>query len=141
MTVAPSIRLLLLALFIPLLVATAPPPPAAIVPYIHDGRFDPGDYRWLRGEFDGADTAEVAAYRGMIEWRNRCRTSDMAQTRSELAALGLNAGASLDTIPYRSVICDQIATEPEPIDLHDWTGFANDVAVVRPIAQGFLSAA
>lgn len=130
----------LLALFIPALVAAAPPPPAGIAPYIHDDRFEPGDYQWLRGEFDHANAAEVAAYQAMVDWRRRCRASDMAETRAELAELGVSASASLDTIPYRSLVCDQVATLPEPLNLYDWAGFAHDVSVVRPIAQGFLAA-
>lgn len=143
MTVAARMRALL-ALLVPALVAAAPTPPpappAAIAANIRDGRFDPGDYRWLRGGFDGADAAEVAAYQAMLDWRKRCRISDMAETRAELTGLGVNAGAALDSIPYRSLVCDQVATLPEPLDLHDWAGFARDVAVVRPLAQGFLTA-
>lgn len=131
---------LLLALLIPALVATASPPPAGIASYIHDSRFEPGDYQWLRGEFDGANAAEAAAYQAVEDWRQRCRTSDMAETRAELAGLGVSAGASLDTIPYRSLVCGQVATLPEPLNLHDWAGFAHDVSVVQPIAQGFLTA-
>lgn len=130
----------LLAVFIAGLVAAAPPPPAALAFYIHDGRFDPGDYQWLRGRFEGADASAVAAYREMLDWRKRCRIGDMAETRAEMTGLGLSAGPSLDTIPYRSPECGQVATEPEPLDLRDWAGFARDVAVVRPIAQGFLAA-
>lgn len=139
MTAAFRMRLVLV-LLIPALTAAAPPPPAAIAPYIHDGQFEPGDYRWLRGKFDGATSAEVTAYKAMIDWRRRCRTSDMVETRAELAGLELNAGPSLDTIPYRSLVCDQIANEPEPLDLHDWAGFVHDVSLVRLIRQGFLTA-
>jgi hypothetical protein len=130
----------LLALFTPLLVAAAPPPPPGLAPYINDGRFEPGDYRWLRGMFDGAGPVDVATYKAMLDWRQRCRASDMAETRTSLAELGVSAGVSLDSIPYRTLICDQIATLPEPLNLHDWVGFTHDVSVVRPIIQGFLTA-
>jgi len=122
------------------LIAAAPPPPAVLAPYIRDGRFDPGDYHWLRGEFDGATAGEVANYQSMLAWRLRCRTSDMAETRSDLAELGVSAGATLDTIPYRSLICMQVSSLPEPLNLHDWAGFERDVASVRPIVQSFLTA-
>lgn len=130
----------LLALLTPALVAAAPPPPAAIASYIHDGRFEPGDYGWLRGMFDGASAADLTAYRAMVDWRKRCRASDMAETRAELAELGVSAGTSLDTIPYRTLVCDQVASLPEPLNLHDWGAFVRDVAVVRPIAHVFLAA-
>lgn len=130
----------LLAVLMPALMAVAPPPPAGIAPYVREGRFEPGDYRWLRGGFDGADAADIAAYKQMVDWRGRCRTSDMAETRSELAGLGVKAGGALDTIPYRSLVCDQVASLPEPLDVHDWPAFARDVSVVRPLMQGFLAA-
>lgn len=129
-----------LALLLPALVAAVPSPPGSIASYIRDGHFEPGDYQWLRGGFDGANAAEVAAYKAIEEWRQHCRASDMAETRAELTELGVSAGASLDTIPYRSLVCDQVATLPEPLNLHDWAGFVRDVAIVRPIAHGFLTA-
>jgi len=133
----PSILLMLLG---PVVAAASPPTPAPLAAYIHDGRFDPGDYGWLRGMFDGASAADVSAYRSIVDWRRRCRASDMAETRADLVALGVTAGSSLDTIPYRSLLCDQVATLPEPLDLHNWTGFSHDVSVVRPIAASYLAA-
>lgn len=129
-----------LVVVVPWLLAAAPPPPAALARYVHDGRFDPGDYHWLRGAFVGANAAEVAAHRAIVDWRRRCRASDMAETRKELEQLGVEAGASLETIPYRSLVCDQVASLPEPLDLRDWAGFVRDVATVRPIVQGYLAA-
>jgi hypothetical protein len=130
----------LLTIFALASIAAAPPPPVALAPYVHDGRFDPGDYLWLRGKFDGATAAEVAAYQAMLDWRKRCRDSDMADVRSELAGLGVAAGPSLNTIPYRSLICAQVSSLPEPLNLHDWPGFVRDVGIVQPIIRSFLTA-
>ena len=135
-------RRLLLAM--PLLIAAAASPrgdpPAVLAPYVRDGSFEPGDYRWLRGQFDGATPADKAADAAVLAWRNRCRAGDLAQTRAELAGMGVSAGAALDTIPYRTMLCDQVASLPENMDLHDWNRFSRDVAIVRPIAQAFLAA-
>ena len=122
------------------LVAAAPPPPASLAPYIHGDNFEPGDYRWLRGSFNGAGAADVSAYQAMMHWRARCRASDLAETRAELATVGVTAGASLDAIPYPTLICSQVATVPEPLNLGDWDGFARDVSLVRPLMQTFLTA-
>lgn len=129
-----------MALLVPALLAAVPPPPSVIAPYVHGGRFEPGDYRWLRGSFDGASAAEIAAYEEMVKWRSRCRASDMEETRSELKDLGIRAGEAIEAIPYRSLVCDQVATVPEPLDLHDWSGFVRDVSLVRSISLGFLNA-
>lgn len=129
---------------VPLLIAASPqtaaePPPTVLAPYIHDGAFEPGDYRWLRGEFDGSNANDKANDAAILAWRKRCRVNDMKQTRAELTAMGISAGPSLERIPYRSLICDQVASLPEPLDLRDWEGFARDVTKVQPIAQGFLA--
>lgn len=133
-----------LLLTIPLLIAAASSPredpPAVLAPYVNDGSFEPGDYRWLRGQFDGATPADKAADAAVLAWRARCRTADLAQTRAELASMGVSAGASLDSVPYRTMLCGQVASLPENMDLRDWDRFSRDVAIVRPIAQAFLAA-
>jgi hypothetical protein len=136
-------RFLILAL--PFLIAAsaqtpADSPPPALTPYIQNGAFKPGDFHWLRGQFDGANAADKAADASIQAWRKRCRASDLKETRAELASMGIHAGASLDSMPYHTLICDQVATLPEPLDLRDWNGFERDVATVRPIAQAFLAA-
>lgn len=127
------------------LVAASPPqpvepPPAVIASNLHNGVFDPGDYRWMRGQFDGASEADKANDEAIDSWRRRCRAKDLTEARAELANIGIRAGSSLQTIPYRTLICNQVSTLPEPLNLHDWAGFERDVAYVRPIAQGFLAA-
>lgn len=129
----------------PLLIAASPPtpadpPPPVLAPYIQNGSFEPGDFHWLRGEFDGANAADKAADAAILAWRQRCRASDLAQARADLVGMGISAGASLDSIPYRTLVCDQVASLPEPLNLHNWRGFDRDVALVRPIAQAFLAA-
>lgn len=115
------------------------PPPAILAPHIQSGTFEPGDYGWLRGAFDGANAADKANDAAIDAWRKRCRAKDLEEVRVDLAAIGISAGPTLGTIPYHSLICNQVASLPEPLDLHDWSGFARDVARVQPIAQGFLA--
>lgn len=130
----------LLTLSASLLISTAPPPPPALMPYIKDGRFEPGDYRWLRGTFKGASAKDISDSQAIEDWRMRCRASDLAETRSALTSLGVTAGASLSTIPYPTLICSQVATLPEELNLDDWNGFVRDVSLVRPLMQTFLTA-
>ena len=118
----------------------ADPPPSVLAPYIQDGLFEPGDFHWLRGQFDGANAADQAANASILAWRRRCRSSDLATTRAELEKMGIHAGASLSSIPYHTLICSQVSSLPEPLNLHDWEGFNRDVTKVQPIAQAFLAA-
>ena len=117
-----------------------PPPPPIIASYIVNGEFDPGDYKWLRGAFDQASPAESAQEQAVLNWRKSCRESGIAETRSELELTGIRAATSLATIPYRVLVCAQVATLPEAIDFRNWTVFASDVVAVRPIVEGFLTA-
>jgi hypothetical protein len=129
----------------PLLNAASPQPsvdqaPAILTPYIRDGSFDPGDYRWLRGAFDGASAADKAANSEIMTWRQRCRTRDLEHARIDLAAMGIRSGVALDSIPYQTLLCGQVASLPEHLNLHDWDSFVRDVKTVQPIAQAFLAA-
>lgn len=127
---------------LPALLAATPPasPPPSLVPYISNGRFDPGDYRWLRGRFAKASEADVKASDAIEKWKIRCTADSLAEVRAELAASGVNPGESLNDIPARNPICSEVSSSPWPLDLADWDGFAHDVQVVRPIAQAYLSA-
>lgn len=115
-------------------------PPAEIAPYIKNDHFFPGNYEWLRGAFSDASEREVAAYRNIIAWRQKCRANDLKRARSEIRSLGISPGSSLDTMPYKTLTCGQVSALPEPINLDDWNGFKHDVAVVRPIVEGYLAA-
>jgi hypothetical protein len=115
-------------------------PPAEIAPYIKNDHFSPGNYQWLRGAFRDASEGEVAGYRKIMAWRQSCRADDLKRTRSELSSLGISFGSSLDSMPYRTLKCGQLSTLPEPINLDDWSGFKRDVAIVRPIVEGYLAA-
>ena len=129
-------------LLVSALMATTPsvPPPPVLLPYISKGRFDPGDYRWLRGQFANASEADRNASKAIEDWKNRCTATSLAEVRTELAALGARPGESLTTIPARDPVCSAVSSSPWPLDLTDWDGFAHDVQVVRPIAQAYLSA-
>lgn len=116
------------------------PPPSALAPDIQNGSFEPGDFRWLRGQFDGANAADKAADASIREWAQRCRSSNLATTRVELENLGIHPGDSVNSIPYRTLICSQVSPLPEILNLHDWQGSSRDVTKVQPIAQAFLAA-
>ena len=135
-----TITLALTALTARIQAEPAPVPPLAIGPYIQDGEFQPGDYVWLRGAFKGASAEQLAVNSEIASWRQKCREGDLKRARAELQTLGIIAGPSLDTMPYQTLICSQVSTLPEPLNRDDWSGFARDVSVVRPLVQGFLAA-
>lgn len=116
-----------------------PPPPPVLVPYIQDGRFVPGDYGWMRGRFDDATPEQKAAAETIRVWLAACLAAGRAQTRAELAALGI-PDAKLEQTGFRSPLCTAVAAAPTGIDQRAFAAFARDAETARPIAEGFLFA-
>ena len=119
--------------------APSEPPPAVLAPYIRKGRFDPGDYGWMRGRFDDATPEQKAESAAIHAWLERCHVRGLAQSRTELAALGVRE-AKLDRVASRHLLCNAVATTPYQIDTRSFASFERDVAVARPIAESFLFA-
>lgn len=120
-------------------VAAAEPPPPVLAPYIRKGRFDPGDYGWMRGRFDDATPEQKAASDAIHAWLDRCHARGLAQSRAELAALGVR-DAKLAFVSSRDTLCNAVATTSYGIDTRSFAAFQRDVAVAQPIAESFLFA-
>lgn len=119
--------------------ATAPPPPAVLRPYIHKGRFEPGDYAWMKGRFDDALPAEKAASQEVKRWLEACFAASQAETRAKLLAMGI-ADPKLERGDFNDPLCAAVATAPYPVDLRSFARFSQAVSVARPIADSFLAA-
>lgn len=77
------------------LAATTPPPeppplPDAIAARVTDGRFEPGQFEYLRGYFPEATEAEKAEYAAIVAWLERCEAEGEQRVAAELAALGVS---------------------------------------------------
>ncbi|HEU0098616.1 MAG TPA: DUF6624 domain-containing protein [Allosphingosinicella sp.] len=127
--------LLLSSLF---LVAAAPPPPPALAPYIKDGRFDPGDYGWMRGRFDGSSAADKADNASIRDWIERCFADGLARTRAELQAMGI-AEPKLAQSDFREALCAEVASAPR-VSARSFAAFQREAAAARPIAETWLLA-
>ncbi|WP_375429368.1 DUF6624 domain-containing protein [uncultured Sphingomonas sp.] len=122
-----------------LCVAATTPPPPVLLPYIQEGRFDPGDYGWLKGRFDDASPAEKAASARVGIWLDACLAADGAATRAELRAMGVTS-PSLERAYYRDPLCAAVASAPYPLDLRSFARFREAVAAARPVADTYLAA-
>ena len=120
-------------------IATTTPPPAVLQPYIREGRFDPGDYRWMAGRFDDASPADKAASLDVKSWLDACHAADQAETRAELRKLGVSA-PKLERVDFRDPLCASAAATPYPVDLTSFARFARAVALARPVADTYLAA-
>jgi hypothetical protein len=121
------------------LVAAAPPPPPALAPYIKNGRFDPGDYGWMRGRFEGASPAEKAQSEAIRAWTDRCFAEGLAQTRAELRAMGI-PNPKLEQADFREPLCAEVASAPGPLSSRSFLDFQREAAAARPIAETWLLA-
>lgn len=122
-------RMLSLIISAFLLTAATPPIPEVLKPYIKGDRFDPGDYKWMKGRFPDATPEEKAQSEQVKSWLNACFDSDQVERRAELLALNV-ADPKLDKMDFRDGLCSQIASAP-PADL--WPNFA---AFQRSVQQG-----
>jgi hypothetical protein len=117
--------------------AEAPPPPAVLQPYIHDGHFDPGDYGWLRGYFPGASAADQTAFKVINDWRKACINAGEEQMRAELQAMGI-ANPSLNN-PPSDPICSEVAY-PLPTQFASFADLQRAATEARPYADTYLFA-
>lgn len=110
------------------------PPPAALAPYIKEGRFDPGGYGWMRGAFADATPLQKAQWQALWAWREQCRAEQFAQLRSELARRGVAVSQSNRT--NGTGPCGSFAYAlPHGGQGDNWSVFRAAVARARPIAQ------
>lgn len=120
-------------------VATSPPP--VIAARFKDGRFDPADFSWMRGWFNDAGPADRAAFIPISVWLSRCRAAGLAQTRVELAPLGVAEPASVDA-DYRDPACAAVASAMAAAggDLSSFAAFKSAADEARPYALTFAFA-
>lgn len=135
MTMIARLLLLAAALF-----ATAEAaPPAVLTPYMHADRFDPGDYRWMRGRFADADAADKANWQAIQAWLTACRATRRQAVEAELRALGV-ARARLDGTPLMTLLCEQVAFASPAGDAARFATFEADLRMAKPIADTYLYA-
>jgi hypothetical protein len=111
------------------------PPPAIIAPYMTSGTFQPGDYGWMRGGFEGATAQQKADWQALQSWLKACRQESYTQTRAELIALGI-ADPKIHTGAYGDALCGAINMAfPQGEMGSDWTVFQTKLASARRVAD------
>ena len=66
-----------------------PEPPAIVAERIVDGRFEPGNFEYLRGYFSDASPDQKAEYAELAEWLKQCGEEGRERLDAGLAALGV----------------------------------------------------
>jgi len=115
-----------------------PPPPPEIAAYIKDGRFEGGDYGWMRGAFADATAEQKRAYQDLTQWMAACREAALPGMAEELAAMGIEAPSLAREMP-------QPAACRAPFPLFDrertFAEFETALRATRPIAETYVAAA
>lgn len=62
--------------------------PAALSAYVHEGRFDPGDFAWAKGYFPGDPEAEKAEYVHVMNWLESCSQGEVEGVQAALSDMG-----------------------------------------------------
>lgn len=135
------LRSLVLAAGALLLCAAAepPPPPAALVSYIEDGRYDPGDYGWLKGRFRDATAEEAEAFSAVMRWSDECRSAALVELREQLASEGFPDATVTGVFPG-PWLCRAVASQPLIADNSSFAAFQRELAIAEPLARAYLTA-
>ncbi len=116
------------------------PPPRALVHYIHDGHFDPGDYTWLKGAFPDANPGDKTNWKTIADWQTACVSKGQARVRTELMALGIR-DPKVPPAPYSSPLCAAVGFYTAArIGRSSFAEFQRDTKAARPIVRTFLFA-
>jgi hypothetical protein len=118
------------------LCAAADPPPQ-LQAYIKDGRFEPGDYGWMKGRFADATPEEKAAFAALMQWQGQCFTDRQAELREQLAGEGFTA-VDPKGLPGDPFKCAGF-TMPYLTDTSSFAAFQQELAAVQPIADTYFA--
>ena len=119
--------------------AAEPPPPAALAPYVMDGRLLPGDYAWIEGSFADAPPDKKAEFEAIRSWAEACMDEAKDEAREALAAAGFPA-ANLDGVATGPLACRLAMIYPRHTDLTSYARLREQMALAKPVADSFLMA-
>lgn len=114
--------------------------PEPLDAYIKGGRFDPGDYAWMRGRFNDATDADKRDYQDIMLWLNQCTRDARADAKAKLNELGI-PNPLIDNVPVGPVLCSQVAQLTSVGDKQSFGAFQRSLAKARLIADTYLAAA
>ena len=117
--------------------ADYPPPPAQLEPYVKDGRFDPGDYGWMKGRFGDATPEERQTHAAINDWAGACREAARAELGLALREAGYTE--AIDRAPVPMLRCLNFA-QPQLPDDTSFATFQQELAAARPVVEAYLVA-
>lgn len=122
-----------------LLTAATSPVPDILKPYIHGDRFDPGDYRWMKGRFPDATPEERAQDKQVRDWVMASYRAALDDTRAELRTMGID-DPQLKGAPVGGVLDSQVSVGPDTSLWPSFAAFQQSLAMAAPMADTYLMA-
>ena len=119
-----------------LLTAETSPPPF-LTPYIKDGKFEPGDFAWMRGRFLDATPAEKTRWQALWAWRQQCHAEEAATVRAELSRRGITLSEP-DQRDGNGLCGSFTYAQPQGSLGGSWLAFQAALARARPVAQAIV---
>ena len=116
-----------------------PPVPDLLKPYVKDGRFEPGDFAWMRGYFSDASPSDKAATDVAEAWVRQCLAEGVARTRAELAKMGV-AEPKLDSTAGSAPLCRTYIWRPRAEEGQTFAQFQDLLGRALPMAETYLVA-
>jgi hypothetical protein len=105
--------------------------PAVLSAHVHDGKFSPGDFGWLRWRFS-TNVAERAKWTRIMDWVHARQAEHTAEARRNLAALGV-VPKNLETNCYGDETCWWLSDADALANtLGSWNAFAAGWREARP---------
>jgi len=127
----------------------APPavPPAAAIPApvpepvrsrIRGGRFDPGDFGFLKGRFPGASADEVRDWEAVDRYETACMAAAADTVRTALARAGASA-SGIRPQPFGDRLCGEVVHATSAASpFEQWGPFAQALRQAQPLVRSFL---
>lgn len=122
-----------------LLTAATPPVPEVLKPYIKGDRFDPGDYKWMKGRFPDATPEEKAQDKQVQDWVKASYMAALSETLAELRSMGVG-DPQLKDVPVGGVLDSQVSIAPEVSHWPNFAAFQQSLTTAAPIADTYLAA-
>jgi hypothetical protein len=118
--------------------AAAAAVPRQVLSRMKGGRFDPGDFSFLRGRFPGESPEQVRDWRAIDAYATRCMAAAAEKVRGELQREGASA-AGVTPQPYGDTTCgDVVYAISVAAAFDDWHRFAAKLSLAQPLVGSFL---
>ena len=112
--------------------------PAALAPFVVDGRFRPGSFEWLRWSFS-ADPEEKARWKQLVAWAAAKAEARKKAVASDLTALGVGTARARGDC-FDDEACGWIMVSGFLTGLPSWTAAEKALLEARPAAEGYILA-